>query len=103
MTEINENRINFSEIDFSAFQEKIVPLSKENTSLLVNRGACLTRYKGSLFAEFPPFLQPIHMASAYKGVCHADKKGRQAKELYKNRRETRFRRRNRFERASERM
>lgn len=34
MTETNENKINFSEIDFSAFQEKIAPLSKENSSLL---------------------------------------------------------------------
>ena len=34
MTETNENKINFSEIDFSAFQEKIAPISKENSSLL---------------------------------------------------------------------
>lgn len=33
MTETNKNKINFSEIDFSAFQEKITPLSKENSSL----------------------------------------------------------------------
>ncbi len=35
MTETNENKINFSEIDFSVFQEKIAPLSKENLSLLI--------------------------------------------------------------------
>lgn len=34
MTETNKNKINFSAIDFSAFQEKIAPLSKENSSLL---------------------------------------------------------------------
>ena len=35
MTETNENKINFSEIDFSAFQGKIKPLSKKNSSLLI--------------------------------------------------------------------
>lgn len=34
MSETNENKINFSEIDFSAFQKNIFPLSNENTSLL---------------------------------------------------------------------
>lgn len=34
MSETNENKINFSEIDFSAFQKNIFPLSNEKTSLL---------------------------------------------------------------------
>ena len=34
MAQTNESTINLSEIDFSAFQGKIKPLSKENSSLL---------------------------------------------------------------------